>query len=180
MGKAITPRRNEIDPGSPEPLARAAHEELTIEDWQRLVDANAEKDADVQRTIQILMLNCASGRTYFDYVTRYRPELREEEHLDFFELITMYEAIELLNRLLAEPRCGTDPDYFLWKDVWDKPDVDPSYEYEDLVFVAHAMENQASVEAERTRVRVVREAVERELRGEEYIRRKNALTRKRQ
>ncbi len=162
--------------GAGKPLILAPGREPTMKEWQLLLDYAAEAEPEIALPIQLLLLNLESGRAYLEYVTRYRPELREDP-LDFIQLYTTYETLELLNRLLMEPRFGTDPDFFLWKDVWNKPNGDMSDEYQDLIVIAQGMEDQAPTEGERLRLKTIREALEREFRGEEYLEHKNKLLR---
>lgn len=161
--------------GAWKPLILAPGREPTIKEWQLLLDYAAEAEPDIALPIQLLLLNSESGRAYLEYVTRYRPELREDP-LDFIQLYITYEALELFNRLLMEPRFGTDPDFLLWKDVWKKQEPDTD-DYGDLIRLARGMEDQATTEEERVRLRAVREALERELQGEEYIEQKERLKR---
>lgn len=172
--KKAAPRK-EVDRVQGAERAQPSKREPTIEEWHQLIESNSEHEPEIQRTIQILMQNSATGRAYLEYVTQYRPELRDDEELAFIQLVTTYEALELLKQLLAEPRSGTDPDFFLWKDVWGKPADETVYDYEDIIVVAQAMENDSTDEIERARIRAVRESVEREFEGERYIKRKNSL-----
>ncbi len=121
------------------------------------------------------MLNSPSGRAYLDYATRYRPDLGKYP-LDFLHLVEAYEARELLERLLAEPRCGTDPKFFIWKEIWNDASRGPSYRYTEMIKLAQAMDAHMPNDEARERLRLVRQSVEREPFGEIYIECKRDLT----
>jgi hypothetical protein len=180
MKKKRQPSQGGLPPETEETNVRDAQpvqQEPTIENWYTLINMVSQYD-ELQIGVQFLLLGSVSGRAFMDYVTEYRPEIGNGPIFDFLDLAIFYETRKLLERLIAEPRLGTDPDFFLWKDIWKDPDRGVSYHYQNLIEVAQAMEEETTNAEDRARLRLVREGVERELQGEEYRQRKNALIRK--
>lgn len=169
--------QNGVDPGNvdqAEPEPAPPKQEPTFAEWQVLLDHTTDEELGLQLTIQHLMFSTESGRAYLEFVTRYRPDL-EKYPLDFMQLVATYEALGWLDQLIAEPRLGTDPSFFIWKDIWNDSDAGLADGYKDLIGISKNMEDRAPSEEVRSRLRFVREAIERELNGEVYMERKRAL-----
>lgn len=137
--------------------------EPTIGEWQALLAGNVEKAPEIQKTLLYLLAHTPSGRSYLAHVARYRPELWDLENSEIIEYVTTCEALEVLARLLAEPRCGADPDFLLWRDGWRARQPGPDYLYEDLLDISREMERQTPDENVKRRLLVVRAKVESEL-----------------
>lgn len=153
----------------------AAQRDPTPTEWRALLAFVSDEYPAVELTVRLLLVSTRSGQELVAGAKRLRPSLDVSGPLD--EITLTYDAAELLDRLLAEPRFGTDPEFFIWMDIWRDETIGPSPLYDLVIEMATMRETDATDEPARQRLRVVREAVERELAGEKYIEQKSRLLR---
>lgn len=146
----------------PEALQR----EPTAEEWNALVTYVMGEKPDVELAVILLLCTTPSGQAYLEEARRLRPALGATIDLD--EIVSTHNADQLLDRLLAEPRCGFDRDFYVWKDIWCDASVGSSPVYSFVIELAKKREAEATDEKLRERLREVRAAVEREFEFEQY------------
>ncbi len=66
-------------------------------------------------------------------------------------------------QLIEEPRCGTDPTFWVWKDIWKDSNLGVSEYYHYAIEIARTLERRSKDKAEKARLRQVRAALHNEL-----------------
>lgn len=158
-------RELSLKPGEREPTFEEWHEVLT-----EIVDPTENL---LQQTIEFFLRTTASGKAYLGGAKRLRPDLEIGPAMDLDEVLATYDAMTLLGKLIAEPRCGTDPTFKVWKDIWQGSEVGPSSYYTLAIEISRVLETRSKNEAEKMRLQVVRAALEdefsMEVRFDEYL-----------
>lgn len=141
----------------------------TLEEWHAaLTEIVGEEPRVVQRIMEYFLRASENGRAYLDGAQRLRPTLKIGKKLDLEEVIATYDAMTLLSKLIAEPRCGTDPQYFVWKDIWKDSTVGASQLYGMAIEISRVLEGRSENEAEKARLGQIRAALENEWNLEKY------------
>lgn len=144
-------------------------QEPTTEDWRRLVQHfGSGGDRQLRLTVELLLRATPSGQVFLAAIREMRPKLRLGRNLDFEEIVDTYEAKDLLDRLITEPRCGADPEFRIWKDIWHDSTVGPSLLYPLVAELADARESRCADEDQKRRLREVRAMVLQEFELERY------------
>lgn len=137
--------------------------EPTFEEWHAaLTEIVGEKPRVVQRIMEFFLRASGSGRAYLEGAKRLRPSLEIAVDLDLDEVLSTYDTMTLLGKLIAEPRFGTDPTFFVWKDIWQSSCVGPSDYYALAIEMSYVLEARSENEAEKARLQQVRAALENE------------------
>ncbi len=137
--------------------------EPTLKEWHAILTWIVGDNDQVQGAMEFFLRTSPSGSAYLEGAKRLRPTLEIGRGLDLAEVIATHDAATLLGNLIAEKRCGSDPHFYIWKDVWKDSTVGASEQYELAIEIARGMEARASNHAEVARLREVRTAIENEL-----------------
>jgi hypothetical protein len=144
------------------------HREPTFTEWHVVLTAIVGDEPKlVQQTLEYFLRTSESGKAYLEGAQRLRPTLKIGRGFKLDEIIGTYDAMTLVGKLIVEPRCGTDPTFFVWKDIWKDPTVGASELYDYAIEITQVLEARSENEAEKTRLRQVRTALENELRLEQ-------------
>ncbi len=148
-----------------------AHDEPepTLEKWHAALSSIVgEEPPVVQEIVEFSLRVSKSGTAYLEGAKRLRPNLEIGPDIDLDEIVATYDAATLLSQLIAEPRCGTDPHFYIWKDIWKCSFVGASDLYGLAIEISRTLEARARTEAETARIQQVRAAIENELHLEKY------------
>lgn len=137
--------------------------EPTLKEWHEvLLEIIDPTESVVQRTIGYFLRTSKSGKAYLEGAKRLRPNLEIGVGLDLDDVVSTYDTMTLLGKLIAEPRCGTDPTFLVWKDIWKSASVGPSDYYPLAIEMSQVLEARSENEAEKARLQQVRAALENE------------------
>jgi hypothetical protein len=143
--------------------------EPTFEEWHEiLVEVLDPTGSLVQTTMEYFLRRSESGKAYLEGAKRLRPNLEIGVGMDLDDVVSTYDAMTLLAKLIAEPRYGTDPEFYVWKDIWKESSVGASEYYTLAAEIAAVLESRSENEQEKTRLAQVRTALENEFRFEKY------------
>lgn len=139
--------------------------EPTIEEWHHLLDVVLGNwSSEVEQTVDYLLRTTPSGSAYLDQVKKVRPNLEISKNVSLVAITDTYEATLVVDRLLANSRYGIDRDLYIrdfaLTGTWfcDRQDA-----YRVVIELLRVREKRAKTGAERSRLKAVRAAVEREL-----------------
>lgn len=94
-------------------IPKRGDREPTFAEWHAvLTSIVGEAPKVVQETIKYFLRTSESGRAYLEGAQRLRPALQIGKNLELDEVIATYDAKDAGSKLVAEPRCGTDPELF--------------------------------------------------------------------
>lgn len=138
--------------------------ELTLTEWHEVLSeiVDLTEESAVQRTMVHFLRTSKSGKACLEGAKRLRPDLEIGAGLDLEEVLAAYDTMKLLAQLIAEPRCGTDPTFYVWKDIWKSSWIGPSDYYPLAIEMSHVLEARSETEAEKVRLQQVRAALENE------------------
>ncbi len=153
--------------------------DLTMEEWHALLIHAAGENETIRGAVEFFLRTSLSGNAYLEAAKRLRPALQIDGELQLDEVIATHEAAALIGRLIAEPRCGADPEFFIWKDIWQDSTVGDSHLYAIAIEISRSRESRTSSPEELARIRAVRAAIENELRLEAYFCWRQEVTRRR-
>lgn len=137
--------------------------EPTLKEWHQILTEVIDPTENlVQRTMEYFLRRSETGKAYLDGAKLLRPNLDIGVDMDLDDVVSTYDTMTLLDKLIAEPRFGTDPTFFVWKDIWKDSNLGPSEYYVLAIEIAQVLETRSENEAERARLKQVREALENE------------------
>ncbi len=143
--------------------------EPTLKEWHEILTEVIDPTENlVQRTMEYFLRRSESGKAYLEGAKRLRPNLETGLGMDLDDVISTYDTMTLLAKLIAEPRCGTDPEFYVWKDVWKSSSVGAAEYYTIAIEIAQVLEARSENEEEKARLKQVRTALENEFRLEQY------------
>lgn len=145
-------------------VQKRGEREPTFAEWHAvLTSIVGDEPKVVQQTIEYFLRTSKSGRAYLEGAQRLRPNLKIGKNLELDEVIATYDAMDLVSKLVAEPRCGTDPEFSVWKDIWKDPSVGASELYGMAIEISQVLEERSRNEAEKARLQQIRTVLENEL-----------------
>ncbi len=133
-------------------------------------------ERDMEGIAKRLLRSTDCGRRFMEHAKAIRPSLDLDGEGLVEELFLTYDADDLLDRLLANPACGSDQEFMIWDQYWKfPPGEDPLYGIMRELAIRRARTGnlkQFTLE----RIRTVRRVIEREQELENYAEQRNAAT----
>jgi len=133
-------------------------------------------ERDMEGIAKRLLRSSDCGRRFMEHAKAIRPSLDLDGDSLIEELFLTYDADDLLDRLLANPACGSDQEFMIWDHYWKfPPGADPLYGIMRELAIRRARTGnlkQFTLE----RIRKVRRVIEREQQLEDYAEQRNAAT----
>lgn len=137
--------------------------EPTLQQWQDLIGFLAFEDRALRHTVSLLLKATESGRAYLERATRYRPRFEQLDTLDFEAMADAFDALERLEELIADPHFGVELGVLDWEGLWDVVAAVATEDFHRLIHLSYVLEQRAATEADRERIRCVREGLDAEL-----------------
>lgn len=144
-------------------------EQLSTKDLRPLFKCLID-EGDRLRAFTIKVLRSTDfGRAFLQYAKKIRPSQPiDGDDFDLDELLFTYDGEALLDQLLLNPECGTNPSFYIWQRYWTSPTGDDQL-YGIMVEIAQVRERRRGIGREaRERLRIVRKCIEREWELERY------------